>query len=74
MKLGSIPHIYNIDKIKVYRYNKLLQEVWVGHHALGWHIKEDEVLREYTGNVVEEMSIIIEGCLSEIIVLEIFLK
>lgn len=74
MYLGSIPHIYNIDKIKVYYHNKMIAEVWVGQHPLEWYIKEHEVLKECVDNEIEEMSVVIEGCISEVIALEIFIK
>ena len=68
--LQTIP---GIDKVKVYHNNKLLAEQWVGGASLTWYFKECETLKPYNEQTIQEISISIEGCLSEIVVCEIIL-
>ena len=73
MNALSLPPITGIDKIKVYHNNKLLAEQWAGGASLTWYFKECETLKPYNEQTIQEMSICIEGCLSEIVVCEIIL-
>ena len=73
-KLNQVPLIYNIDKIRVYKGNALVAELWIGQHSSQWYFENDERTKPLLENYINEMSICIEGCLSEIVVLEIFLK
>lgn len=73
MNVLSLPPITGIDKIKVYQNGELLAEQWVGEASLTWYFKECETLKPYNEQTIQEISISIEGCLSEIVVCEIIL-
>ena len=73
MNALSLPPITGIDKIKVYHNGKLLAEQWAGGASLTWYFKECETLKPFADKTIQEMSICIEGCLSEIVVCEIIL-
>lgn len=74
MRFNQLPMIYNVDKIRLYRNNRLIAEKWVGGHSILWYFQEDEYTKMYLTYLIDNMSIVIEGALSEIIVLEIILK
>ena len=73
-KLNQVPLIYNLDKIRVYKGNAPVAEFWVGQYSPQWYFENDERTKSLLENYINEMSICIEGCLSEITVLEIYLK
>ena len=66
MTIKSIPLIYNVDKIRIYDDNLLKCERW--YHDR--HLIPDK----FQTRKIESLSISVEGCLSEVVVLEIFLK
>ena len=73
-KLNQLPHIYNIDKIRIWADNKLFAEMNVGAHHLVWYLENDERTKGLLERKIEEMTIALEGCLGTVVVLEIFLK
>ena len=73
-KLNQLPHIYNIDKLRVYDKCGLAAEINVGGHHLLWYLENDIRARLLLERTIDEMTISLEGCLSEIVVLEIYLK
>ena len=73
-KLNQVPFIYNLDKIRLYKDNRLVAEFWIGQYSPQWYFENDERIKPLLENYIEELSILIEGGLSEITVLEIFLK
>ena len=74
MKVKNIPLIYNVDKIRLYVDNLFVADTWCGGHGLVWYIENHEKMKEYLDRRVESMAISVEGCLSEVVVLEIFVK
>ena len=74
MKLKDIPMIYNLDKIKLYHKNHFIAEMWVGHHSPQFYFNENVLFRDYLQFPIDSFSVSVEGCLSEVIVLEIYLK
>ena len=73
-KLNQIPLIYNLDKIRLYKGNTFVAEFWVGQYSPQWYFENDERTKPLLENYIEAMSICIEGCLSDVAVLEIYLK
>ena len=73
-KLNQLPHIYNVDKLRVYDLCGLVAEINIGTHHLLWYLENDIRARLLLERTINEMSVCIEGCLSEIVVLEIYLK
>lgn len=73
-KLNQLPHIYNIDKMRIYDTCGLAAEINVGGHHLLWYLEND--IRAYLllERTIDEMTICLEGCLGTVVVLEIFLK
>ena len=71
LKVKDIPQIYNIDIVRIYRENRLCGEAWIGS-SLQMYLREK--FPEYFEATVNEMSICVEGVLSENVVLEIYLK
>lgn len=74
MTLAQLPLIYNVDKIRIYANHLLKAEQWLGAQSIGWYAKECEQIKEFANRKIEDMAISVEGCLSEVIVLEIFFK
>jgi hypothetical protein len=74
MTRAQLPLIYNLDKFRIYDNHLLKVEEWLGAQSIGWYVKECEHLKEFANRKVEDMTICIEGCFSEVVVLEIFLK
>lgn len=73
-KLSQLPHIYNIDKLRIWADNKLVAEMYVGSHHLVWYLAHDERTKDLLERKIDEMTIALEGCLGTVVTLEIFLK
>ena len=74
-KLNQLPHIYNIDKLRIYNaVNRLVAEINVGSHYLLWYLENDERIKPYLERKMNEMTVYSEGVLAEVIVLEIYLQ
>lgn len=74
MTVKNLPNIVGIDKVRVYQDNRVLAEQWVGGARLSWYFEEVETLKPFAEQMVDYLEMCIEGCLSEVLVCEIFLK
>ena len=74
MVVMDIPCIVGVDKIRVYRDNKMCAELWIGGARLSWYFATVETLKPFANSVVDYLEMCIEGCLSEVLVCEIYLK
>lgn len=74
MTLAQLPLIYNLDKFRIYDNFLLKAEQWLGAQSIDWYVKECDNLKEYANRKIDSMEISVEGCLSDVIVLEIFFK
>ena len=74
MVVKNIPCIVGIDKIRVYQDNKVRAEQWIGGASLSWYFEEVETLKPFANSMVDHLDMCIEGCLSEVLVCEIYLK
>ncbi len=74
MKLRNLPLIYNVDKIRLYVDGLYVTATWCGGHGLLWYIENNEEMKIYLDRKIDSMAICVEGCLSDVVVLEIFIK
>ena len=74
MTVKNLPNIVGIDKVRVYQDNALLVEQWIGGARLSWYFEEVEILKQFAEQMVDYLEICVEGCLSEVLVCEIWLK
>ena len=74
MTVKNLPNIIGIDKVRIYQNNKVLAEQWIGGARLSWYFEEVETLRPFAEQMVDYLEMCIEGCISEVLVCEIFLK
>jgi hypothetical protein len=74
MKIKQLPKIVGIDKVRIYSGNEVQCEQWIGGASIGWYFEEVETLKPFADEVIDELEVCIEGCLSEVLVCEIFLK
>lgn len=71
LQVKNIPQIYNLDKVRIYKDNALVGESWVGS-SLQMYLEEH--FPDHLEDVVDELGICVEGCMSDVVVLEIFVK
>lgn len=71
LQVKDIPQIYNLDKVRIYKDNALVGECWIGS-SLQMYLQEK--FPDHLAEVVNELSICVEGCLSDVVVLEIYVK
>ena len=71
LQVKDIPQIYNLDKVRIYKGNAFVGESWVGS-SLQMYLQEK--FPDHLGDIINELSICVEGCLSDVIVLEIFVE
>ena len=74
MTVKNLPNIIGIDKVRIYQNNKVLAEQWIGGARLSWYFEEVETLKPFAEQMVDYLEMCIEGCLSEVLVCEIWLK
>lgn len=75
MKLREIPHIWNIDKIKIYQHpTGLVCEFDTDYTIFLPTDLANRLPDEILDQKVQDLSVVSMGCLSELIVLEIVLK
>ena len=71
VKLRDLPLIYNVDKLRLYKDNRLIGETWVGS-SLRMYIEEK--FPHCLDYIIDSMSICSEGALFQCQVLEIYFK
>lgn len=74
MVIKNIPNITGIDRIRIYRGNKICAEQWIGGARLSWYFEEVETLKPFAECEIDYLEMCIEGCLDEVLVCEIYLK
>ena len=74
MFVKDMPLIVGVDKIYVYQDGALRASFWVNGASIGRCFREEEVLKPFANYLIDSLEMGIEGCLSEIIVCEIYLK
>lgn len=74
MVIKNIPNITGIDKIRIYRGNKICAEQWIGGARLSWYFEEVEALKPFAECEIDYLDMCVEGCLDEVLVCEIYLK
>ena len=71
MKIRELPTIYNVDKVRLYQGNRIIGETWVGSTVM---LYIEEKFPTYLDSVIDYLEMCIEGCISEVLVLEIYIK
>ena len=72
MKIQDFPLMYNVEKIRIYCDNEIKTEFHYDRRK-GSDFREN-VHPKWRMREIDYIEISLEGCLSEIVVLEIFLK
>ena len=71
IKLKDLPIIYNVDKLRLYKDNRLIGETWVGS-SLRMYIEEK--FPHCLDYVIDNMSFCVDGYLCPVQILEIYFK
>lgn len=71
LQVKNIPQIRHLDKVRIYKGNAFVRECWVGS-SLQMYLQEK--FPDYLEDVVNELGICVEGCMSDVVVLEIYVK
>lgn len=74
MTIKEMPKICGTDKLRLYDDNKIVVETWIIGASLSSFVEEHPVLKQYSNRKINYIEMCIEGCLNEIVVMEIFLK
>lgn len=74
MTIMEMPRICGTEKLRLYDGNKVVAETWVNGASVASFIEKNLVLKQYINKEIDYIEICIEGYLSEVLVMEIFLK
>lgn len=74
MTIMQMPRICGTEKLRLYEGNKVVAETWINGASVASFVKENLVLTQYADREIDYIEICIEGCISETVVMEIFLK
>jgi hypothetical protein len=74
MTIMEMPRICGTEKLRLYEGNKVVAETWINGASVASFVEENLVLKQYANREIDYIEICIEGCLSEFLVMEIFLK
>ena len=74
MTIMEMPRICGADKLRLYDDNKTVAEIWINGASVASFVEENLVLKQYANKEINYIEICIEGCLSEILVMEICFK
>lgn len=68
-----MPRICGTEKLRLYD-GKVVAETWINGASVASFIEGNRALKQYANREIDYIEICIEGCLSETLVMEIFLK
>ena len=74
MTIKQLPRICGTEKLRIYKNNKKVVETWINGASLQGFLEENSYIKQFANEKVDYIDICIEGCLSETLVMEIFLK
>lgn len=74
MTIKQLPRICGTEKLRIYKNNKKVVETWINGASLFNFLEENSYIKQFANEEVDYIDICIEGCLSETLVMEIFLK
>ena len=74
MTIMEMPKICGAEQVRLYDGNKIVAETWINGASVASFVEENLVLKQYANREIDYIEICMEGCLSEILVMEIFLK
>lgn len=74
MTIKQLPRICGTEKLRIYKNNKKVVETWINGASLLSFLEENSYIKQFANEEVDYIDISIEGCLSDVLVMEIFLK
>jgi hypothetical protein len=74
MTIMEMPRICGTEKLRLYDGNKVVAETWINGASVASFVEENLVLKQYANREIDYIEICIEGCISESLVMEIYLK
>jgi hypothetical protein len=74
MTIKQLPQICGTEKLRIYKNNKKVVETWISGASLHSFLEENSYIKQFVNEEIDYIDICIEGCLSETLVMEIFLK
>lgn len=74
MTIKQLPRICGTEILRIYKNNKKVVETWINGASLHSFLEENSYIKQFVDEEVDYIDICIEGCLSETLVMEIFLK
>lgn len=74
MTIKQLPRICGTEKLRIYKNNKKVVETWINGASLLNFLEENSYIKQFANEEVDYIDISIEGCLSDVLVMEIFLK
>jgi hypothetical protein len=74
MTIMEMPRICGTEKLRLYDGNKVVAETWINGASVTSFVEENLVLKQYANREIDYIEICIEGCISESLVMEIYLK
>jgi hypothetical protein len=74
MKIKDLPKICGTEKLKIYQGNAVVADTWINGASIASFIEGNLVLKQYANREVDYIEICTDGCLSETLVMEIYLK
>lgn len=74
MTIRQLPRICGTEELRIYRNNEVLIETWINGASIGHFLEDNSVMKQYADEEVDYIEICIEGCLGEVLVMEIYLK
>ena len=74
MKIKDLPKICGTEKLRIYQGNTVVADTWINGASIASFIEENLVLKQYANREVDYIEICTDGCLSETLVMEIYLK
>ena len=74
MTIKQLPRICGTEKLRIYKNNKKVVETWINGASLLNFLEENSYIKQFADEEVDYIDISIEGCLSDVLIMEIFLK
>lgn len=74
MTIMGMPRICGTEKLRLYDGNKIVAETWINGASVASFVEENLVLKQYANREIDYVEICTDGCLSETLVMEIYLK
>ena len=74
MTVKQLPRICGTEQLRIYKNNEVVVDTWINGASLHSFLEENSYIKQFADAEVDYIDICVEGCLSETLVMEIFLK